>query len=110
MINPAPIEEGEAVQFVDRSEDVDGDVAQWSWDFGGTGASAVQDPTYSAGFPDEGTYPVRLTVTDAQGHAGTISHDVTVVNGAPTVEFAKHGDARHGPGADDRRRLLRRPG
>ncbi len=89
VVNPAPIEEGEAVQFVDRSVDVDGDIAAWSWNFGGAGSSTVQDATFGQGFRDEGTYPVTLTVTDAQGHSADFTNSVTVVNAKPTVDVAK---------------------
>ena len=89
VVNPAPIEEGETVQFVDRSTDPDADISQWKWDFAGTGSSTATDATYGDGFPDEGTYPVRLTVTDAQGHSGTVVKDVTVVNAAPSVDIAR---------------------
>ena len=86
VVNPAPIEEGEAVQFVDRSTDPDGDIASRAWDFGGTGSSTVRDPNFGQGFPDEGTYPVTLTVTDEEGNSDSFTQNVTVVNSVPTIE------------------------
>ncbi len=50
------------------------------WDFGGGSTSAEQDPsfTFEAG---EGTYPVSLTATDANGAAAEVTIDVIVVEG-----------------------------
>ncbi len=49
------------------------------WDFGGGVTSTEQDPvfTFSEG---EGTYPVTLTVSDANGASDMITIDVEVVN------------------------------
>ena len=41
--------------------------SSWAWDFGDGGTSGLQNPTYSYFGP--GTYVVRLTVTDADGHS-----------------------------------------
>ena len=49
------------------------------WDFGGGDTSTDMDPTYT--FSGEGTYPVSLTASDANGVTGTITIDVIVVEG-----------------------------
>lgn len=72
------------------SSDAEGPVASYSWNFGdgasGTGATASH--TYATA----GTYPVQLTVTDAAGTTGTVTHSVTVAaappaNAPPTASF-----------------------
>jgi DNA/RNA endonuclease G (NUC1) len=65
------------------SSDPDGDALTYEWSFGdgaeGTGASATH--TYA----DNGTYQVRVIVTDPYGAADSASTTVTVMNVAPQV-------------------------
>ncbi|MET0694428.1 MAG: PKD domain-containing protein, partial [Propionibacteriaceae bacterium] len=69
------------------STDTDGTVASYAWDFGddsfGTGATASH--TYTA----DGTYAIKLTVTDDDGATATATKNVDVVRGndAPTASF-----------------------
>ncbi len=51
----------------------------FSWDFGSGGTSTDKEPEFT--FPDEGTYPVTLTASDANGQTGTKTLDVIVVQG-----------------------------
>lgn len=46
------------------------------WDFGGGVTSKEQDPTHT--FPGEGTFPVTLTVSDANGASDSITINVVV--------------------------------
>ncbi|MFD2917194.1 PKD domain-containing protein [Psychroserpens luteus] len=48
------------------------------WDFGGGVTSSLQDPTHT--FAGEGTYPVSLTASDANGASDTVTIDVIVVD------------------------------
>lgn len=50
------------VSFTDSSA---GDIDTWSWDFGDSGTSTAQNPTYT--YDDAGTYTVSLTVTSPSG-------------------------------------------
>ncbi|WP_051108842.1 PKD domain-containing protein [Actinomadura flavalba] len=67
------------------SEDPDGTIASYAWDFGdgenGTGATA------SHTYDEAGTYTVKLTVTDNQGGTGTRTQQVTVTETQTGVSF-----------------------
>lgn len=65
------------------SSDPDGTVTGYAWDFGDTttGTGSKCSHPYAAA----GTYPVKLTVTDAQGASTSVTHDVTVTAPAPAV-------------------------
>ena len=73
------------------SNDPEGPIASYAWDFGdgSTGTGVTPAHTYTA----DGTYPVKLTVTDADGQLGTITKSVTVAappNQAPTASFTSN--------------------
>lgn len=51
---------------------------KYEWDFGGGATSTEVDPTYT--FAGEGTYPVKLTVSDANGASDAVTIDVEVVD------------------------------
>jgi PKD repeat protein len=53
--------------FTDRSEDDDGSVESWQWDFGDGATSSQRNPSHSYASP--GRYDVQLTVTDDDGAA-----------------------------------------
>ena len=63
------------------SDDADGTVESYAWDFGDGNASTgvAASHTYAAG----GTYTVTLTVTDDDGDTGTATQDVTVTAPPP---------------------------
>ncbi len=77
-------EPGQEVQFQDQSTDSDGSVAAWSWDFGDGEGSDQRHPSHT--FSSDGTFTVRLTVTDSDGLEDTASADI-LVNAAPTASF-----------------------
>jgi PKD repeat protein len=51
--------------FTDQSNDDDGSIASWQWDFGEGSSSSERNPSHSYGQP--GRYQVRLTVRDNNG-------------------------------------------
>jgi PKD repeat protein len=58
--------EGLTCQFTDASQDPDGSIASWSWNFGdGRPGSNERNPSHA--FPAPGEYQVTLTVTDNGG-------------------------------------------
>ena len=51
---------------------------RYEWDFAGLGTSNEVDPSFR--FPGEGTYPVTLTGSDANGASNSVTIDVEVVD------------------------------
>ncbi len=71
------------------STDADGTISGYAWDFGdgATGTGPNPNHTYAL----EGTYQVKLTVTDDDGATGVVTNPVTVVRPAnvlPTAAFS----------------------
>lgn len=69
------------VEFTDTSNDVDGSIVSWSWNFGDGNTSSVQHPLHV--YAAAGTYDVNLAVTDDQGSVDSAGQAVTVDTGGP---------------------------
>lgn len=68
-------------QFTDRTTTTYGQVATWSWSFGGTGTgqtSAEQNPTHI--FPAMGQQQVRLIATSSKGCRDTIQKTIAITD------------------------------
>lgn len=67
------------------SSDADGETLTYAWTFGDgtTGTGATVGKTYA----DNGSYPVRVIVTDQRGARDTATTTATVANVAPTATF-----------------------
>ena len=76
----------DAISFVDTSEDEDGTIDSWSWDFGDGAISTSQSPTHQ--FTDKGDFTVWLTVTDNDGATDSTTEILTVYNLKPTANFS----------------------
>ena len=77
-------EEGETLTFsAATSSDPDGDALGYRWDVDGSLAGTGSTLGYT--FADDGSYSVRLIVTDGNGAADTARTTVTVRNVAPSV-------------------------
>ncbi|MCF7802041.1 MAG: FG-GAP-like repeat-containing protein, partial [Candidatus Marinimicrobia bacterium] len=64
------------VQFTDSSRGVDAQVAAWHWDFGDGETSTQQNPAHT--FDEEGSYTVKLTITDANGSPASATDTIEV--------------------------------
>lgn len=91
--NVAPVadfsfEPGEASQqfaFVDASDDSDGSIAQWHWDFGDGNTASIANPHHN--YDEVNSYLVTLTVADNKGKTAFIQKAVLVEkhNSAPVI-------------------------
>ena len=70
---------GLSVALTDTSSDSDGTIASWLWDFGDGSTSTEQNPSHV--FAVQGTYHVRLTVTDNDGDADVALRFIVVQPG-----------------------------
>ena len=69
----------------------DGTIASYAWEFG-DGATAT-GKTGSHTYAADGTYSVKLTVTDNFGVATSLTKSVTVANAAPVADFSATSDS-----------------
>ncbi len=82
------------------STDADDTIVSYAWDFGDgtTGTGATTSHTYA----DDGTYTVRLTVTDGQGASDSVTSEVTVVDDPSVARDAFGRSVTAGWGTADR--------
>ena len=78
--------DADEVTFTDASNDADGTISSWHWDFGDGTTSTERNPRHT--FADDGSYNVSLIVTDNDGTVSTAhTRTVTVVNAVPVGQF-----------------------
>lgn len=82
----APVNEGTDAIFTDSSTDSDGTVVSWTWDFGDSSTSALQNPTHL--YAGNGTYSINLTVIDDNDSKNSTIKTITVVDLGPTANFS----------------------
>jgi len=73
--------EGTELFFMDLSNDSDGTITEWNWDFGDENTSALRHPTHR--YTSPGNYTVCLNVTDDDGAFDSISKIITIRNNTP---------------------------
>ncbi len=83
---PANITDTDDVVFTDNSSDSDGSIVNWTWDFGDGNISYGQNATHK--YADDGTYTVKLTVTDNDGSSSSSTKEIVVLNVKPVAEFS----------------------
>jgi PKD repeat protein len=75
----------DAISFFDTSQDQDGTIVAWYWDFGDGTNSTLRNPTHT--FSQKGNHDVALTVTDNDGAKDLITHRIVVMNLPPEALF-----------------------
>jgi PKD repeat protein len=90
-------DEGVSLRFASTGTvDPDGDALGYRWEFGdGTTSTA---PAPSKRYGDEGTYTVRLIVTDPSGARDTATTTATIANVAPTGRLEAPSGIHEGSG------------
>jgi parallel beta-helix repeat protein len=73
-----------SVQFNDTSIDYDGNIVNWTWEFGDGIYSYQKNTTHT--YSENGSYQINLTIKDNENGAGTISKNIDVLNTPPTAE------------------------
>jgi PKD repeat protein len=68
-----------SVDFSDETEQGDGSITSWSWEFDDGGMSSQRDPQHT--FNNDGNYRVRLEVEDENGETSTSYGDIYVEMG-----------------------------
>lgn len=79
---PNPLE-GEVVQFFDESSAYDG-ISSWIWDFG-DGSPLSTDRNASHQYENNGSYEVRLTISDSDGSVSNSTRIMSVADTTPYV-------------------------
>jgi PKD repeat protein len=105
IVNEAPVASftaptncvaGTACSFTSTSTD-DVGVTSYSWDFNNDGTADATAATAPFTFAAEGTFPVKLTVGDAEGLTNSVTNNVIVAaapvnNVLPTASFEQTSD------------------
>ena len=81
---PAEPTDLDIIAFTDLSTD-DGSIVSYAWDFGDGNTSTEQNPQHR--YADNGTYMVKLTVTDDRGAKDTKQMVIEVMNSPPFAIF-----------------------
>lgn len=77
--SPSTVSPGDSIQFTDASNDPDGSIVGWLWNFGDDSPpSRARNTTHAYAAP--GAYTVTLTVTDSSGDTDTCSKTVSVMD------------------------------
>jgi len=71
----------------DSGVEAGAEIASYEWDFDGDNATDATGETASHSFPDNGTYPVTLTVTTTDGRTDNQTRDIEVYNVFPTANY-----------------------
>ncbi len=89
-IEPSNPEKNEMIYFNSTSIDIDGNITNWVWNFGDTHTSIGENVTHQ--YMTNGSYIVRLTVTDNETTNAFLEKSVLVGNQVPLVNFTIEPD------------------
>jgi parallel beta-helix repeat protein len=73
------------IYFSDKSEDDDGHIVIWYWDFGDGNISNEKNPTHQ--YAENGTYTIVFTITDDDGANQTTTQNIIILNVEPIALF-----------------------
>jgi len=74
-----------SASFTDQSVDVTSGITKWAWDFGDGITSTLQNPSHN--YTTQGTYPVKLKVTDAAGCSDSLIKSNYIILSIPIAKF-----------------------
>ena len=74
IFEPSNPTSADTIHFTDLSNDPDGFIVNYTWNFGDGNVSYEQNPSHK--YADNGTYNVTLTVTDNDGAANSTSKEI----------------------------------
>ena len=81
-LNPTRLD---IIQFNDTSSNGNGDITNYSWEFGDGYGSFLQNPTHQ--YTELGAYLVNLTVTDNSNYSNEIQKTIIISNIPPLADF-----------------------
>ncbi|HEC76291.1 MAG TPA: PKD domain-containing protein, partial [Thermoplasmatales archaeon] len=84
--SPEEINTSDVIQFNDLSYDLDGYIANYTWQFGDGSIAYGKNVTHM--YLDDGTYYVNLTITDGDGATANITKVIIVKNVPPVADFS----------------------
>ncbi len=76
----------DTIHFNDTSEDADGILVNWTWDFDDGNTSYEQNPIHS--YADGGMYIVTLTIRDEDNGTANVTECINVSNVPPVTDFS----------------------
>lgn len=85
LFSPVFPSTADAISFTSVSNDSDGFIESWFWDFGDNHTSIEQNPVHQ--FQSSGNYSVTLSVTDNLEMKNSTEKTVIVLNIPPTASF-----------------------
>lgn len=75
----------ELINFSDTSSDFDGEIVNWTWNFGDGTIDYQQNPTHY--YQENQLYTITLNVTDDDGETNSTSQLINISNSAPYANF-----------------------
>jgi len=76
-----PVASNTPIQLIDQSNDPDGEIVKWRWDFNDGTTADVPNPTHV--FDEPGPHQVTLEVTDDKGATARITRTIEVLPSPP---------------------------